>query len=73
MRSVEVPSPSILAPILTRQSATSPISGSRAAFSITVSPLASAAAISTAWVAPTETLGKTMRVPRRPRGALAMT
>ncbi len=31
-----------LAPILTRQSATSPISGSRAAFSITVSPLASA-------------------------------
>ena len=33
------PTPSILAPILTRHSATSPISGSRAAFSITVSPL----------------------------------
>ncbi len=40
MRSVEVPMPSILAPILTRHSATSPISGSRAAFSMTVSPRA---------------------------------
>ena len=65
--------PSILAPILTRHSATSPISGSRAAFSITVSPLASAAAISTAWVAPTETLGKITRAPLRPLGALATT
>ena len=55
--------PRSCAPILTRHSATSPISGSRAAFSITVSPLASAAAISTVWVAPTETFGNTMRAP----------
>ncbi len=73
MRSVDVPTPSILAPILIRHSATSPISGSRAAFSITVSPWASAAAISTAWVAPTDTLGKTMRAPFNPFGALATT
>ena len=65
--------PSILAPILTRHSATSPISGSRAAFSITVSPLASAAVISTAWVAPTDTLGKITRAPLRPLRALATT
>ena len=58
--------PSILAPILTRQSATSPISGSRAAFSMMVSPLASTAAISAAWVAPTETLSKAMWAPFRP-------
>ena len=54
----DVPMPSILAPILMRQSATSPISGSRAAFSMTVSPLASAAANRTLCVAPTETFGK---------------
>ncbi len=65
--------PSILAPILIRHSATSPISGSRAAFSITVSPLASVDAIRIAWVAPTDTFGKTTRVPLRPFGALATT
>ena len=62
--------PSMLAPILTRHSATSPISGSRAAFSITVSPLASAAAISTLWVAPTDTLGKITRAPVQALGRL---
>ena len=65
--------PSILAPILVRHSATSPISGSRAAFSITVSPLASAAAIMTLCVAPTDTLGNVMRAPCKPLGALATT
>ena len=37
----EVPAPEIRAPILLRQSATSPISGSRAAFSITRRAVAS--------------------------------
>ena len=41
-----MPAPAIFAPIALRQSARSTISGSRAAFSITVSPLASVAAIS---------------------------
>src|ERR1700693_5058071 len=36
----EVPAPVILAPILLRQVATSPISGSRAALSVSVAPLA---------------------------------
>ena len=40
-RCATVPAPSIFAPILLRQSARSTISGSRAAFSITVVPLAS--------------------------------
>ena len=61
--------PSTFAPILMRQGATSPISGSRAAFSITVSPLARAAARRTLCVAPTETFGNTMRAPRNPFGA----
>ena len=62
----EVPAPEILAPILLRQSATSPISGSRAAFSITVVPLASVAAIIAVWVPPTVTLGNSISAPRRP-------
>ena len=61
-----VPAPEILAPILLRQSATSPISGSRAALSITVVPCASAAAIIAVWVPPTVTLGNSMSPPRRP-------
>src|SRR6185295_8974659 len=65
MRSVLVPIPSILAPIFAKHSATSPTSGSRAAFSITVSPSARAALIITVWVAPTETLGKTTLAPFR--------
>ena len=45
-------------PSCSRQSATSAISGSRAAFSITVVPFASVAAIRAAWVPPTVTFGK---------------
>ena len=66
--------PSISAPIATRQRHRSVISGSRAAFSISVSPRASAAAISTFSVAPTETIGKVTRPPSRPPlGAVART
>ena len=53
---VSVPAPFILAPILFRKLARSTISGSCAAFSITVVPSASAAAIMITSVAPT--LGK---------------
>ena len=51
----------------------STISGSRAALSISVTPLASTAAISRFSVAPT--LGKSSQIlpPRRPRGAEAIT
>jgi hypothetical protein len=55
-----------LAPILFRQSATSVISGSQAAFSITVSPSASTAAIRATWVPPTVTLGNLISPPLRP-------
>ena len=58
------------APILLRQSATSTISGSRAALSMTVVPLASAAAIIAVWVPPTVTLGNTISPPFSPFGAL---
>ncbi len=58
--------PPILAPIFLRQVATSATSGSRAAFSITVSPRASTAAISALWVAPTETLESVTLAPVRP-------
>ena len=54
----EVPRPEIFAPIAIRQWPRSSISGSRAALLITVSPLASVAAISAVSVAPTETNGK---------------
>ncbi len=69
----ELPAPVMLAPILLRQSATSPISGSRAAFSITVVPRASEAAIMAVWVPPTVTLGNTISAPRKPLDARAMT
>ena len=69
----EVPAPVIFAPILLRQSATSAISGSRAAFSITVMPWASDAAMSAVWVPPTVTLGNTISPPRRPLRARAIT
>ena len=69
----EVPAPVILAPILLRQSATSVISGSRAAFSSTLVPCASAAAISAVWVPPTVTLGNLITPPRKPCLARAMT
>ncbi len=58
MRSRSLPMPSMRAPIATRQSARSVISGSRAALISTVSPSASVAAISRFSVAPTETDGK---------------
>ena len=70
---VEVPAPEILAPILMRQLARSTISGSRAAFSMTLSPFASDAAIMATWVPPTVVLGKMTRAPRRPFFALART
>ena len=57
---VEVPAPLIRAPILTRQSARSLTSGSRAALAISVEPCASAAAIIATWVPPTVTLGKSI-------------
>ena len=69
----EVPAPLILAPILLRQSATSLISGSRAAFSITLVPRASEAAISAVCVPPTVTLGNLISPPLRPFLARAMT
>jgi len=50
---VALPTPSILAPIAERKAARSPISGSRAAFSMTVVPLAATAAINRFSVAPT--------------------
>ncbi len=68
-----VPAPEIFAPMALRQSATLPISGSRAAFSMTVVPLASDAAISAVWVPPTVTLGNSMVPPRRPLRARAIT
>ena len=70
---VDVPSPSMRAPILIRQLATSTTSGSRAAFSIRLSPLASTAAIRALCVAPTETLESVTLLPVSPRGARAMT
>ena len=68
-----VPAPEMRAPILLRQSATSTISGSQAAFSMTVVPSASDAAMIAVWVPPTVTLGKTISAPRRPCGARATT
>ena len=69
----EVPAPEMRAPILDRQLARSTISGSRAAFSITVVPSASVAAISATWVPLTVTMGKAISPPLTPRGALATT
>jgi len=63
MRSL--PAPAIRAPIAFRQSARSTTSGSRAAFSITVSPSARVAAIIRFSVPVTVTRSVTMRVPFR--------
>ena len=68
-----MPAPVIFAPILIRHSATSTTSGSRAAFSITVSPLASEAAISAVCVPPTVTLGNSISPPFSPPLARAIT
>ncbi len=53
MRMVLVPAPSMTAPIPLRKAHRSTISGSRAAFSITVTPSAAVAAMSRFSVAPT--------------------
>ena len=58
-----VPAPWILAPILLRKIATSKISGSRAAFSMIVVPLAKVAAVIIDKVAPTLTFSITIRCP----------
>ena len=60
---VLVPAPITCAPIRLRNAVRSVISGSRAAFSMTVSPLASTAAVSRFSVAPTLGNSSTMRVP----------
>jgi hypothetical protein len=57
--------PSIFAPIFTSSSARSVTSGSRAAFSSTVSPSASVAAISRFSVPVTVIMSVTMRAPFR--------
>ena len=68
---VELPTPSILAPIAANIWARSTISGSRAALSITVVPWASTAAISRFSVAPTLGKSSQMLAPVSPSGALA--
>ena len=65
--------PDIFAPILLRKSAVSTISGSRAAFSITVVPFARVAAIIIDKVAPTLTFSITIRVPTRRSDTCAFT
>ncbi len=60
---VEVPAPSICAPIAIRQCARSTTSGSCAAFSITVVPCARVAAIMMFSVPVTVTMSITMRAP----------
>ena len=67
------PSPSIFAPIEMRNSPRSTKSGSRAAFSIVVTPWAKTAAVMRFSVAPT--LGKSSEIaaPVKPCGASAMT
>ena len=71
MRILLVPWPSIFAPMAISSSARSGISGSCAAFSSTVSPSASVAAISRFSVPVTVTMSVVMRAPFR-RFALAM-
>ena len=60
---VDVPAPMTCAPMRLRNAARSVTSGSRAALSITVWPLASTAAVSRFSVAPTLGNSSTMRVP----------
>ena len=62
---VEPPAPSTSAPMRFRKAARSAISGSRAALSITVVPLASAAAIKRFSVAPTLGYSRMTRAPSR--------
>ncbi len=69
--SVEPPTPSIWAPISISIREMSTISGSRAALSITVVPVASTAAIRMFSVAPTDGKSSPTAAPRRPCGASA--
>ena len=68
---VDVPAPSMCAPIALRRSARSEISGSRAALSMTVVPLASAAAMRMFSVAPTLGNSSVTAAPRKPVGEAA--
>ena len=70
---VLVPSPAILAPILIKNSPKSTTSGSRAALSIVVTPLASTAAVSRFSVAPTLGKSKEISAPVKPFSAVAIT
>ena len=72
MRITSEPAPEICAPIATRQFARSTTSGSRAAFSITVSPSASVAAIIRFSVPVTVTMSVNSLAPFR-RGTVAWT
>ena len=67
----EEPAPLMWAPMPVSIAQMSTISGSRAALSISVTPLASTAAISRFSVAPTLGKSSQMRAPRRPSGAVA--
>ena len=69
---VEVPPPLTWAPIDTRKSAMSAISGSRAAFSMVVCPRARTEAMRTFSVAPTLGNSSRMLAPLSPCGAAAM-
>jgi hypothetical protein len=62
---VGLPAPITVAPMRVRNAARSAISGSRAAFSMTVSPFARTAAISAFSVAPTLGKSRKSRVPTR--------
>ena len=73
MRSVSVPTPSICAPIASRQCARSLTSGSRAALRRIVMPRARVAAISRFSVPVTVTDGKVMSAPLSRPGVRAST
>ncbi len=62
---VDVPAPMTCAPMRFRNAVRSVISGSRAAFSMTVEPFASTAAVNRFSVAPTLGKSRTMRAPHR--------
>ena len=73
IRMTSVPAPRICAPMLFKKVAKSMISGSRAAFSITVVPSARTAAKMALIVAPTETISMKIRAPCKPCGAAKWT
>ena len=67
------PSPEIFAPIAIKNSPRSTTSGSRAALSIVVTPLAKTAAVIMFSVAPTLGNSKVIAAPTKPVGASAIT